>query len=174
MEIYLILIFMIGAAIVAVEIKDLISSVIALSAVGLGLSLTFLLLKAPSLAITQLVVEILLVIVLVRGTIKKDLPLVIDGRWVFNTVSTLLFIASFLLFAYFALKELPSFGQPLMKVSENYITEAVSQTGVTNVVSAITLDYRSYDALAEVVIVFIAMVGVLAITRKASKIDGKE
>ena len=165
---------MIGAAIVAVEIKDLISSVIALSAVGLGLSLTFLLLKAPSLAITQLVVEILLVIVLVRGTIKKDLPLVIDGRWVFNTVSTLLFIASFLLFAYFALKELPSFGQPLMKVSGGYITAAVSQTGVTNVVSAITLNYRSYDALAEAVIVFIAMVGVLAITRKVSKINGKE
>ena len=68
MEIHLILLFMICAAIAAVEMRDLISSVIALSAVGLGLCLAFLLLKAPSLAVTQLVVEILFVIVLIRGT----------------------------------------------------------------------------------------------------------
>ena len=107
MELHIILLFMIFGAIVAVETKDLISSVIALSAVGLGLSLAFLILKAPNLAITQLVVEILCVIILIRGTINKDLPLVRDGRWLFNTIATFLFIVCFLMFAFFALKELP-------------------------------------------------------------------
>ena len=44
MELQLLLLFMILGAIVAVEIEDLLSSVIAVGAVGLGLSLVFLIL----------------------------------------------------------------------------------------------------------------------------------
>ena len=79
-ELYLLLIFMIIGAVVAVEMKDLLSSVIAVGAVGLGLSVTFLVLKAPDLAITQLVDEILCLIILIRATIKKDLPFSTTGR----------------------------------------------------------------------------------------------
>lgn len=173
MELHLIILFMICASVVAVETPDLISSVISLSAVGLGLSLAFLLLKAPNLAITQLVVEILLVVVLIRATINKDLPLVKDGRWLFNTASTLLFIGCFLLFAYFALKELPVFGEPLMRVSNEYIVNGIKQTGFANAVTAITLKFRSCDALAETAIFFAALIGVLAITRKAGRTNEK-
>jgi len=162
---------MICASIVAVETKDLISSVIALSAAGLGLCFAFLILKAPSLAITQLVVEILFVIILIRATINKDLPLVKDGRWVFNTVSTLLFIAVFLLYSYFALRELPGFGAPLMRVSGEYIAVGLEKTGSTNLVSAITLNFRSYDALAEAAVFFAASIAVLTIIRKKGKVD---
>ncbi len=171
MELHLILLFMICASIVAVEIKDLISSVIALSAAGIGLCLAFLILKAPSLAITQLVVEILCVIILIRATINKDLPLVRDGRWFFNTVATLLFIAVFLLCSYFALRELPRFGEPLMRVSQEYIAGGLEKTGSTNLVSAITLNFRNYDALGEVGVLFCATVAVLAIIRKKGKVN---
>ena len=71
---------MIFAAILAIEVKDLLSSVIAMAAVGFALCLAFLILKAPDLAITQLVVELLCLIILIKATIKKDLPLVIEGR----------------------------------------------------------------------------------------------
>jgi len=160
---------MIFAGIMAVEIKDLISSVIALSAVGLGLSLAFLILKAPSLAVTQLVIEILCVVILVRGTISKDLPLVRDGRWLFNTVSTLLFIAVFLSSAYFALKELPVFGQPQMSVSAGYLNNAGENTGLLNVTNAIAGHYRGYDTIVLAAVIFCALVGVLTITRKVVK-----
>ena len=173
MELHLILLFMICASIVAVEIEDLISSVIALSAVGLGLCLAFLILKAPNLAITQLVVEILCVVLLIRGTINKDLPLVKDGRWFFNTVSTFVFIVCFLGFAYFALKELPGFGAPAMRVSGEYLAKGLEKTGSTNIVTAIALNFRSMDALAEASILFTAIIGVLAITRKHGKTDEK-
>ena len=173
MELHILLLFMICAAIVAIESRDLISSVIALSAVGLGLSLAFLILKAPNLAIVQLVVEILCVIILIRATINKDLPLVKDGRWLFNTMSTFLFIAAFLLFAYFALKELPAFGEPIMRVSKSYIESGLAGTGSENIVTAISLNFRSYDALVEAVVLFTAMVAVLAITRKTGRIHEK-
>lgn len=173
MELHLILLFMIAASIMAVEIKDLISSVIALSAVGMGLSLAFLILKAPNLAIVQLVVEILCVIVLIRATINKDLPLVKDGRWFFNTAVTLLFIACFLLISYLALRELPNFGDPIMRVSKDYILNGLKMTGSTNLVTAITLNFRSYDALGEAAVLFTAIIGVLVIVRKVGKIHDK-
>lgn len=169
MELHLILLFMIFAGIVAVETADLISSLIALSAAGLGLSLGFLILKAPNLAITQLVVEILCVIILIRATINKDLPLVRDGRWVFNTFVTLLFIVSFLLCAYFALQELPAFGQPVMRISREYLARGYELTGSSNIVSAITLHFRSFDALIEAMVLFAAFIGVLSLTRKSGR-----
>jgi multisubunit Na+/H+ antiporter MnhB subunit len=173
MELQLLLSFMILAALVAVEVEDLLSSVIAVGAVGLGLSLAFLILKAPDLAITQLVVEILCLIILIRATIKKDLPLIKDGRWLFNTTSTLLFIACFLVFAFFALKELPNFGQPIMRVAQEYIEQGLKKTGATNIVAAIILDFRGYDTLGEATILFTAVMGVLAVMREVGRINGK-
>ncbi len=170
MELHLLLSFMILAAIVAVEVEDLLSSVIAVGAVGLGLSMAFLILKAPDLAITQLVVEILCLIILIRATIKKDLPLIRDGRWFFNTASTLLFIAFFLAFAYFALKELPNFGAPVMRVAKEYIENGLRKTGATNIVASIILDFRGYDTLGEATILFTAVMGVLAVMRKVGRI----
>lgn len=169
MELQLLLIFMILGAVIAVEVEDLLSSVIAVGAVGLGLSLAFLILKAPDLAITQLVVEILCLIILIRATIRRDLPLIKDGRWLFNTVSTLLFIGLFLLFAYFALKDLPKFGAPIMRVSEGYIKEGLKKTGASNIVAAIILDFRGYDTLGEATVLFTAVMGVFAIMRKVGR-----
>jgi multisubunit Na+/H+ antiporter MnhB subunit len=169
MELQLLLLFMIFAAMVAVQIEDLLSSVIAVGAVGLGLSLAFLILKAPDLAITQLVVEILCLIILIRATINKDLPLVRDGRWFFNTISTLLFVSFFLIIAYFALKEIPDFGQPIMRVAKEYIEQGPKKTGATNLVAAIILDFRGYDTLGEATILFTAVMGVLALMRRVGR-----
>ncbi len=169
MELYFLLTFMICASLVAVEMSDLISSLIALSTVGLAMTLAFLVLKAPHLAMTQLVVEILCVIILIRATLRKDLPLVKDGRWLFNTAATLSFIALFLIVAYFALAELPPFGYPTMRVARQYIDLAYVKTGSLNIVSALTADFRSFDALAEATVLFVALIGVLAIIRKEGK-----
>lgn len=174
MELQLLLLFMILAAVVAVEIEDMLSSVIAVGAVGLGVSLAFLVLKAPDLAITQLVVEILCVIILIRATIKKDLPLVKSGRWLFNTISTLSFIALFLFFAYFALKELPQFGEPIMRVAKDYVAQGLQKTGATNLVAAVILDFRAYDTLGEATVLFTAVMGVLAVIRKVGRIKHGE
>jgi len=171
MEIHLILIFMITAAIIAVEVKDLLSSVVAVGAVGIGLSMAFLLLKAPDLSMMQLVVEILSLIILIRATIRKDIPFSTSGRWAFNTMATLAFMAIFLAAAYLALKEITPFGHPLMRVSRMYIEESMAKTGVLNIVGSIMLNQRVLDVLGETTIVFAAVVGVLAVTRKKWKAE---
>jgi multisubunit Na+/H+ antiporter MnhB subunit len=168
-ELYILLIFMIVAAIVAIEVKDLLSSVIAVGAAGLGLSMIFLILKAPDVAITQLVVEILCLIILIRATLKKDLPFSTTGRWVFNTVVTLGFIALFLFVAVKAFKEMPDFGYPIMKIAKTYLGQGLARTGATNLVSSVILDFRAYDTLGEATVLFTAVIGVLAVVRSIGR-----
>ena len=171
-EIHLILLFMIAAAVIAVEVRDLLSSVIAVGAVGIGLSMAFLVLKAPDLAIMQLVVEILSLIILIRATIRKDIPFSVSGRWAFNTTSTVVFLAVFLLAAYFSLKSIHPLGSPEMRISRIYLEEAVALTGSRNVVEAIALNFRAIDTLGEATAVFVSVIGVLAIARKVARRKG--
>lgn len=169
LELNLILILMIIAAVVAIQIKDLLSSVIALGAVGMGLVLGFLLLRAPDLAITQLVVEILSVIILIRATVgtkaaeeKSFLP----SRHILLGV---VIVLTFLYFSFLALRELPKFGYPIMKIGSQFIAEALTRTKAANIVSAVILDFRAYDTLGEATILFASVVGVLAVLRKTGK-----
>lgn len=169
MIIYILLISMIIAAIAAIEMKDLISSVIAVGAVGLALSIAFLVLKAPDLAITQLVVEILCLIILIRATLKKDLPFSTTGRWFFNTTVAVIFAVTFLAISFFCLKELPVFGHPIMKVARVYLETGLAETGATNLVAAVILDFRAYDTLGEATVLFTAVIGIMAVMRKIGR-----
>jgi len=169
MILYILLILMIIGAIAAMEMKDLISSVITVGAVGLALSIAFLVLKAPDLAITQLVVEILCLIILIRATLKKDLPFSTTGRWFFNTFVTVIFVITFLVVGYLSLKELPTFGYPIMKVAQLYLDTGLAKTGAVNLVSSIILDFRGYDTLGEATILFTAVMGVIAIMRRIGR-----
>ena len=168
-ELHFILLFMIASAIIAAEVKDMLSSVIAVGAAGIGLCMAFLALKAPDLAMTQLVVEIISLVILVRATIRKDLPFSVSGRWAFNTAATLCFMLVFLSAAYIALKSVPPLGGAAMKVSKFYLDSAVAKTGSENGVAAIILNFRAYDTLGEVAVLFTAIIGVLAVARSVAK-----
>lgn len=168
-ELYILLIFMIIGAVIAIEVKDLLSSIVAVGAVGLGLSIVFLILKAPDLAITQLVVELLALIILIRATLKKDLPFSMSGRWFLNTFITVVFVIALLCVAYRCFQDLPAFGYPVMRVASTYIKEGMAKTGATNIVSSVILDYRAYDTLGEATVLFTAVIGVLAIVRRTGR-----
>ncbi len=171
-EINIILIFMIAAAVIAVTVKDLLSSVVAIGAVGVGLAMAFLILKAPDLAILQLVVEILSLIILVHATTRQDLPFSTSGRWLFNTVSTLFFTAVFLMIALKVLKGIPAFGSPSPGAAEAIMENLHAKEGAGNLVTAILMKIRAIDTLGEVAALFTAVVGVLAISRKIGRTGG--
>ena len=168
-ELYPLLIFMILGALAAVEMKDLLSSVIAVGAVGLALSVAFLLLKAPDLAIVQIVVEILCLIILIRATVKRDLARLEGKIGIFKIFLSLGFILSFLFVAWTAIKELPNFGEPLMKAASFYLQEGLKSTGATNLVSSVILDFRAFDTLGEATVLFTAVIGVIVVLRKAGR-----
>ena len=68
----IILVFMIIGTIIAIETRNMLSAVIAVGAVGFGVSLMFLYLQAPDIAITQVIVEVLSLIILIRTTTYVD------------------------------------------------------------------------------------------------------
>ena len=61
-ELYVLLAAMLVAALAAIEIKDLLAAAVSLGIVGFSVSIIFMLLQAPDLAIVQIVVETLTVV----------------------------------------------------------------------------------------------------------------
>ncbi|MGB9677190.1 MAG: hydrogen gas-evolving membrane-bound hydrogenase subunit E [Candidatus Ratteibacteria bacterium] len=166
----ILLIFMIIGSIISLETKDLLSSVIAITAVGYFLVINFLLLGAPDIAITQMVVEVLSLIILIRATIRRDITTIEEDRDFFGLITTFAFIFVFFIFSMEGLRYLPPFGKPSFTLNPNspsnrYLLNGVKETGATNIVSSIILDYRGYDTLGEATILFTSILGALAILR---------
>ena len=71
---------------------------------------------------------------------------------------------------------LPAFSDPEAPVhthvAARYLQEALRETGVPNVVTAVLASYRGYDTLGEVVVVFTAGVGVIVLLRRRRREGG--
>jgi len=160
------LVFMIVASIVALEIKDVLSSIVAVGVVGLAVSVSFIFLQAPDLAIVQFLFEIFALILLVRAFIRKDVHVLEpskSGRWILGF--TVLGLAAILVLSIRVFRLLPPFGQPLMSVSRHYLESGAAEVGAANLVAAVILDYRAYDTLGEVTVLFTAILGALTVLR---------
>ncbi len=166
---YSLLIFCIIGSIIAIEARNILASVISAGAVGMALSILFLFLGAPDIAITQVVVEIIVLIVLIRSTVTLDNTSITKHRDTFAILSSLIFFGLFLVFAFMAFQGLPAFGEPLMRISSQYLENSVDQTGASNVIMAILLDYRAYDTLGEASVIFTAILGAFVVLRAKGK-----
>ena len=171
---YLMLIFMLIAALIAVETKDLLSSVICIGAIGFGASLMFLFLRAPDIARTEIVVEVLGLILLIRATIDRDHTFISGQREFYGTVVSVVVVLVILLAGIEIMKALPAFGTPVFTqtagaASRTYLAEGLAKTGAPNIVSSIILDFRAYDTLGEVTVLFTAIMGVTVILRKQAR-----
>lgn len=173
-ELYLFLIFMVIAAIIAIEIKDLLAAVISLGAVGFSVAIMFILVQAPDLAIVQIVVEVLTVVifiaVILRTThIDETIGKKLKGTQIFSIVLFAFFAILFLIVMIRSLQELPEFGNATMKVASEYIKIGLPQSGGANLVADVILDFRALDTLGEATVLFTAVIGVAALMRKSGR-----
>jgi multicomponent Na+:H+ antiporter subunit B len=168
----LLLVLMILGALVALESKDLLSGIISLGIIGFALTVIFLILQAPDLAIVQIVVETLTLIILIAAVLKttrEDTTEKFSPRKGFLWGMGLVFIVVFILTAYKALQHLPEFGAPTLRMAQPYIDQGLSLTGASNLVAAIILDFRGYDTLGEATVLFTSVAGVVAVLRKVGR-----
>ncbi|MCD6595534.1 DUF4040 domain-containing protein [bacterium] len=165
----IILILMIAGAIVAVETKNMLSAVIAAGVVGFGVSVLFLFLRAPDIAITQVIVEVLSLIILIRVTTNTDNEAIEKRIDNFANITGLIFVGLFIAFCVWAFVDMTPFGNPLMRVSQHYLSAGLKETGAANIVAAVILDYRAYDTLGEAVVIFTSILGAFVILRKHGK-----
>ncbi len=177
------IVFMLIAALIAAEAKDLLSSVIALGAAGFALSVIDLLVGAPDLAITQVVVEVIALVLLIRVVLTRRDTSVLISRDALRTGAALLAGGVILAVVFFAVGDsegtIPPFGQPVLSnspeaaippgVSADYLERAPEETGAVNSVTAILLDYRAYDTLGEATVIFVSILGVYAVLRQVGR-----
>jgi multicomponent Na+:H+ antiporter subunit B len=171
---YILLLFIIIAAVIAVETNDLLSSVICVGAIGFGGSLMFLFLRAPDIAITQIVVEVLGLIILIRATISRDLTFITGDREFFGTVVSVVIIFVIFLAGMEVFRTLPDFGTPVFaqvadSASKTYIEQGLARTGAANLVASVILDFRAYDTLGEATVLFTSIIGATVILRSKTR-----
>ncbi len=61
------------------------------------------------------------------------------------------------------------FGVLKTKVGNNYINKGIDETGAVNTVTSVVLNYRAFDTLGEVTVLFIAVLGLGAILSTVKK-----
>ncbi|MGA2090456.1 MAG: hydrogenase subunit MbhD domain-containing protein [Endomicrobiales bacterium] len=158
--------FMIIAALFAIESRNVVASVISLGTVGLGLSLTFLLLKSPDLAAILLIVEIITITTLLRMTATFDTRAIRSYGWA-TEAGAILFLMCFIAIAWEAFRSLPPFGMPILKSDEMY--SVILSGGIINRVTAVALGARSLETVGGMIALVIAAVGAGALMRTSPR-----
>jgi multisubunit Na+/H+ antiporter MnhB subunit len=164
--------FMIIGAIFALHANDLLSAVIAQGIVGYGLVICFLQVKAPDLAIVQIVVETITLIIMVAVVLdssRKEIKAKLDTKGIINIIAGVIFIGFLIYFFDMATNSLDIFGEHSMRMSQVYVEQGAEKTGAANLVNGVLWDFRGYDTLGEATILFTAALGVLTVLRLKGK-----
>ncbi len=163
-DVALALFLAIGAAFLLFRRRPL-EMVLVLGFVGALVTAAFALYSAPDLALTQLVIELLMVVLLVLG-ISKMLRVV-------NVASTrralgvqLAFSAAFGVMVTFLLLAVLATPQHA-SISPFFLENSAALAKAKNVVNTILVDFRGFDTLGEIAVVGMAALAVFAMIRAA-------
>ena len=169
------LLFMIVSAVAAAMLKRYIPAILALSGLGYLVVLIFIILNAPDLALTQILVETLTTIVffLVIAKVNQDFfektptthkirDLVISG---IVTVSIALLLINATGNGILA---------PFETLSYYFFENTLPLGGGHNIVNVIIVDFRGYDTLGEITVLCLAGLGVLNLIKSRTKEDVKK
>jgi len=61
-----------------------------------------------------------------------------------------------------------------MRVSRKYLETGAEETGATNIVTSILLDFRAYDTIGEATVLFTAIIGAFVILRRRGRKHKRE
>ena len=152
----------IASAIAGAFVGSRLGAALTLGAVGIGVSGLFMVHGAPDLALTQLLVETIVVVgfVIGLGRLGRRFPRTTNswrtvriGVALFGGLATTLALAA-------------SGSAPTGRAPVNALTEAaVNEGGGKNVVNVVLTDIRALDTLGEVVVLSTVAVGILALAK---------
>lgn len=160
----LLVVLLILAVLVVVRLNaQRLAAVISLGAVGFLISVLYLVLSAPDLALTQLLIESVTVILfmLVLWFLPKDTPRLSSAaqrRWdmalsvVFGAMMCLLVLGV-------------SAATRSSAVADYYIESSKPLAGGRNIVNVILVDFRGFDTLGEITVLAIASLGAYAMMK---------
>jgi multicomponent Na+:H+ antiporter subunit A len=159
---------MIAATIGAVLTVHRLAAVLCVGAVGYGVAVLFLIQGAPDLALTQLLIETLVLVLFVL--VLRHLPLRFEGLqsgipWLPRlalSIAVGVFMAVFTVAAFSSRPDLPP-------VSVEMAERSVPDGGGRNIVNVILVDFRAFDTMGEIVVLTVTALGVMGLVRAARR-----
>jgi multicomponent Na+:H+ antiporter subunit A len=153
-----ILVLLVPTVVFLARTRSAIAALVLAGFVGLIIAVWLLLLGAPDVALTLLLVEFLTVVV--AAPVLSRLPVHRDiGRSTTAAISAIVVgvVSGLAVWAFTGRRQASD-------LSEYFLTEAEELTGGTNVVNTILVDFRGLDTLGEITVLFAAALGLLAAT----------
>ena len=154
-----VLLLVTGAALVMAH-RQRFTAVVLLSVVGVAATLTFVMLSAPDLALTQLSVDIVSTVLLLMGLALLPQTSPRESTHWRRGRDALLALAGGGGVAWLAWLVMTRHHD---SISWFFLDQAVPGGGGTNVVNVILVDFRGYDTFGEITVLGIAAVGVMAL-----------
>jgi multicomponent Na+:H+ antiporter subunit B len=166
----MVLLFMIGSALAAAALRDVVASIVAFAGYSFGVAVLWALLRAPDVALTEAAVgagitTVLFLLTIARTSVSRSSRLEgISPRSLLAVVALVVTVGATVP----ALPAIGGAGTPVLggEVSQYYLDNAYEETGVTNVVTAVLVGYRGFDTLGEAAVVFAAGIAMLLVLRR--------
>jgi multicomponent Na+:H+ antiporter subunit B len=160
--------FVLGCAVAAALLRDVLGSIVAFSAYSLGIATIWVFLRAPDVGLTEAAVGAGVMTVLFLLTIVKTVRPPGDRtfeRVDFRAAGVAVALVAVLSTTLLALPPIGAADSAVAtdQVTNYYLTNAYSETGVKNAVTAVLAAYRGFDTLGEAVVVYAAGVGLLLV-----------
>ena len=152
----------IAAAAAGGRVRSRLGAALTLGAIGIGVSALFVVHGAPDLALTQLLVETVIVVgfVIGLGHLSRRFPKS-TGSWRAARLAMAGLGGLAVMAAMVAAGSSPTGRAPIDRLA----TAAVDEGGGNNIVNVVLTDVRALDTLGEVVVLATVAVGILALAR---------
>lgn len=138
-----------------------------LGGLGFASALLFVMFGAPDLALTQIMVETLIIVVFLL--VLRRLPRTFEHRNKFAPRSARIIIAVAVGVSMAAFAALVSNSRTAPSVGDDYIALSEPEAGGRNVVNVILVDFRATDTLGEITVLAVAALGVANLVRMANR-----
>lgn len=185
---YGLLIFLVICAISVCLSKKLINSIIIFMSYSCVMSVIWIMLESPDLAITEAAVGAGVSSILFFVTLKKihaveheeeakkpESIREMENHWEMKLfshaykITAVVVCFSIIIILLAVVSQLPRFGNSMNpdnnEVAERYITQGMTETGAVNIVAGMILDYRAFDTFGESCVLFIAVTCVMILLR---------
>ncbi len=147
-----------GASITILVAKSRLTSIIALGAIGYTVALFFVLLRAPDLVLTQLVIETISVALFLLAFYHLPKISRKEERMGFKLTNALVAAGVGVIVTIIAFSALSN--RLFESISQYYIENTAEEAGGFNMVNVILVDFRGFDTMFEIAVLGIAALGI--------------
>ena len=159
---YMLGFIMVAASIYILFTKSRLLSIISVSVVGYIVSMFFVIFRAPDLALTQLVVETIStsLFLLCFYFLPKVSRMITPVKLKIGNAVIALAVGTTL-----TLVGLSAQGHRLFEPISEYFKDSYTLAGAKNIVNSILVDFRAFDTMLEIVVLFTAGVGIYTLIK---------